>query len=197
MRGVAGAGAILAAANAAADVIEQRVGNPQREFTEPERAALLAAQAFMFNAAADCWPGWQVAENDAGDISETLNAGLTLAHRSSALVHRLALGAVREGTSHWMIGAYELALKRRDDAVASFSTALLRHTEAKAPGLVLLAQGYIAIAYEAAGRPLPVGTPGCDEILSALANSALEDASEFSNQLQTARRIFASGDEPA
>jgi hypothetical protein len=191
MRGVADAGAILAAANAAADAIEQRVGNAERELTEPERAALGAAQAFMFNAAADCWPGWQVAENDTADKSESLNAGLALARRSSSLVHRLQLGAVREGTAHWMIGAYDLALGRWDDALASFSTALIRYTDAQAPALVLLARGYIAIAYEAAGRPLPEGSADFDSILSALASSTLEDAAAFSDQLQTARRIFA------
>src|ERR1700721_2548241 len=48
---------LLAAANAAADEIEQRVGE---RLDDAERQALTAVRRFTFNAAADCWPGWSV-----------------------------------------------------------------------------------------------------------------------------------------
>jgi hypothetical protein len=97
--------AILAAANAAADAIGQRVSVCSND---AERAALTAVRRFTFNAAADCWPGWSVA-GPAVDASSLL-AALQLAQRSAALVASLALGSLREGTATWLTGAFELAL---------------------------------------------------------------------------------------
>ena len=49
--------ALLAAAKAAADEIEHRVGE---RWDDAQRQSLIAVKRMTFNAAADCWPGWSV-----------------------------------------------------------------------------------------------------------------------------------------
>jgi hypothetical protein len=114
--------AIIAAANAAADAIEQRVVVCSND---AERAALTAVKRFTYNAAADCWPGWSVT-GPAVDASSLL-AALQLTQRSAALVESLALGSVQEGTAIWLSGAFELALRRLTEASSSFARASVLH----------------------------------------------------------------------
>jgi hypothetical protein len=71
---------LLAAANAAADEIEQLVGE---RLDDAERQALTAVRRFTFNAAADCWPGWSVP--DKPPEKRNLLVALALAQRSARL----------------------------------------------------------------------------------------------------------------
>src|SRR5438552_8394838 len=86
LRGVADQQAIITAANAAADAIEIRVDPAAPVLAEAERAALVAAQKLMFNAAADCWPGWEVTSDKPPATRVDLQGGLELARWSSLLV---------------------------------------------------------------------------------------------------------------
>jgi hypothetical protein len=183
---------IVAGAEAAADAIEARVGQSSSALTAAEREALMAAQRVCFNAAADRWPGWEEASQWPAPTRAELHRGLALARRSSALVHRLDLGPLREGTSHWMIGAYHLALGETDDALAAFSLAVSRYQSAPAPGPAWLTQGYIAITYEAAGRARPDGVASFEEAQAAIAAGGFEDAGAWDKQLDVARRAFTS-----
>jgi hypothetical protein len=91
---------------------------------EPARAALTTVRRFTFNAAADCWPGWSL---EAPVIDEeTLLISLTIAQRSATLVDKLGLGALQEETARWLVGAFELALRRFPDAASSFFIAWQR-----------------------------------------------------------------------
>lgn len=182
--------AILASANLAADEIECRIDAAAPVLSETERAALLALQVMTFNAAADCWPGWEVTPAKEVRSRVDLLGGLDLARRSPVLVHRLNLGALREGTAHWMVGAYELALGQTNEAVYSFSLAVACYDAAETPGLAWLARGYIAIAYETADRARPGGVAGLDEALAAIKTGGFEDAASLRDQLDVARRVF-------
>jgi hypothetical protein len=179
---------IIAAVNAAAAPIEARIAQSGGEMTEAERAVLGAAQRLSFNAAADGWPGWEEGQRRS---REDLQRGLDLAHRSFDLVQRLGLGPAREGTANWMIGAYHIALGDTDAALASLSVAVSHYRSASAPGPVLLTQGYIAIAYEAAGRIQPDDVMGFGDVLAAIRSGGFEDAAFFCAQLAVARRVFA------
>ena len=190
LRGVADRQAIIIAANAAADAIEARVDPAAPVLTETERAALVAAQALTFNAAADCWPGWEIAPDKAAVSRVDLQGGLDLARRSFAMVQRLRSGALREGTAHWMVGAYQLALGQIDDAVSLLSLSVVRYQDARAPGLAWLARGYIAIAYETANQSRPDAVATFDEVLVAIETGGFEDAAEWREQLNIARRVF-------
>jgi len=182
---------IIAAARAAVDAIEAAVGQPSRSLTDDERAALMAAQRLAYNAAADGWPGWDDAPPPRPDSPEDLRRGFELACRSQVLVQRLDLGPVRQGTGQWMIGAYHLALDEIDAALTSFGSGLTQCELAPAPGLAWLLRGYIAIAHEVAGRPLAEGVATFDEVQAAIRAGAFDDASEWCDQLTTARRVFA------
>jgi hypothetical protein len=182
---------IVAETEAAADAIEARVGQPSGELAADERDALMATQRLCFNAAADGWPGWEEASQWPPPTKAELNKGLALARRSSVLVHRLDLGPRREGTSHWMIGAYYLALGETDAALAAFSLAVSHYQSAPAPGPAWLVQGYIAIACEAAGRARPDGAASFEEAQAAIAAGGFDDAVGWGKQLDVARRVFA------
>lgn len=182
--------AMLVWVKAAADALEARVDPAAHVFTESERAALVAAQGMTYNVAADCWPGWEVASAQDVRPKVSLRDGLDLARRSYALVQRVQLGPVREGTAQWMIGAYQLALDEIDEAIATFSAAIDRYQAGGAPGAAWLTRGYIAIAHERAHRPLPAGVASFEETLNALETGGFQDATEWRAQLNVARRVF-------
>jgi hypothetical protein len=177
---------LLTTASAAADEIEQRVGESR---TDAERQALLTAKRFTYNAAADCWPGW----NEKSPDADILLAALALAQRSARLVKTLDLGPLQEGTGTWLCGAFELALGRYADAAGAFTTARQHYIAAKAPGLVLLTEGYAAIVREIAGDQVPAGGEGLDQITARIAAGGFEDGAEWVEQLRTALKVFAQG----
>ena len=180
---------IVAAAKDADSAIQARLGAADDGLSAEQRAALLAAKRLLFNAAADCWPGWSV-DSPRGSEAELLGA-LELARRSGQLVEQLALGAAQEGTAIWLEGAFELALGRPDAALASFGRAERRYRDVPAPAQVLLMQGYAAIASAAGAASPPEGAESLDRILAALASDDFEDGKEFQDQLRVAHRIFA------
>jgi hypothetical protein len=177
--------AIIAAANAAADAIEQRVGV---RLNDAERAALTAARRFTFNAAADCWPGWSVT-GPAVDASSLL-AGLQLAQRSAALVESLALGSLQEGTGIWLSGAFELALRRLTDASSSFARARQCYITAAAPGLVLLMDGYLAIVQRLAANASQADAEHFEQVCARIGAGGFEDGPAWIEQLRTALKVF-------
>jgi hypothetical protein len=179
----------VAAAKQADSAIQARLGAAAEALSAEQRAALLAAKRLLFNAAADCWPGWAV-DSPRGSEADLLGA-LELARRSGQLVEQLALGATQEATAIWLEGAFELALGRADAALASFGRAEQRYRDVPAPAQILLMQGYAAIACAAGAASPPEGVEALDRILAALAEDDLEDGPEFRDQLLVAHRIFA------
>ncbi|MBS0419392.1 MAG: hypothetical protein JSR66_16905 [Proteobacteria bacterium] len=191
---------LIAAAQAAADAIEHRVGpgwaqptSRQREPDAPrpigaagaagpsaEHQALLAAQRFTFNVAADCWPGWALPKEPPDP--RNLLAALELARHSVALVKKLELGPLRVGTGTWLCGAFELALGRRAAAVNTFTDSLQHYRDAHAPGLALLTEGYLAIAR----------AENVENVCAQIAAGGYQDGGEWIEQLRVAAQVFAS-----
>ena len=179
--------ALLASAKAAADEIERRVG--ENWINAAEREALIRVRRFTFNAAADCWPGW--AEPDRPADTRNLLDALALARRSAEIVAKLGLGKVQDGTGTWLIGAFELALGRYTEATRAFDSAREHYVAAKAPGLVLLTEGYTAIVRQIAGPHVPGGTDDLDHVCAKIAAEDFKDGAEWIEQLRTARKVFA------
>jgi hypothetical protein len=177
---------LIASANAAADEIMRRIG--ENSVNAVEREALIRVKRFTFNAAADCWPGW--GESHALADTQTLLGALTLAQRSAELVTKLGLGKLQDGTGTWLIGAFQLALGRYTEAARVFDRAHEHYLAAKAPGLVLLTEGYAAIVREAAGAPMP-GADDLDHVCAKIAAGSFEDGAEWIDQLRTASKVFA------
>ena len=181
--------AIIAAATAAEAAIRARVAQEPRPSPDDERAALIRVKRMLYNAAADCWPGWAPPDGPHASAAD-LEAALGLARSSADLVDTLALGAMQEGTARWLIGAFELALGCFDDALASFAVAEERYHAAPARGLALLTQGYAALTYEVARRERPANVPDFDAVLTALVAGGFPDGDFFCDQLRTARGVF-------
>ena len=180
--------ALLAAATAAADEIEHRIGEGR---SDAEREALLAVKRFSFNAAADCWPGWSV--SDIPPDTQNLLIALELARRSARITKQLDLGPIQEGTGAWLCGAFELALGRYTEAADTFAVAHQHYIAAPAPGLALLVEGYKAILRQVAGHQVPAGGEDLDQINARIAAGDFEDGAEWIEQLQTAQRVFVRG----
>jgi hypothetical protein len=177
---------LLAAANAAADEIEQRVGEP---LNDAEREALTAVRRFTLNAAADCWPGWSVP--DKPPERQTLLVAQQLAQRSVRLVKKLNLGSLQEGTGIWLCGAFDLALGKHVEASSAFGVARQHFIAAKAPGLALLTEGYIAIVRQITDLQVPADAEDLQQITARIAAGAFEDGADWIEQLRTALKVFA------
>jgi len=169
-------GELASVAADAADAIEARVGVGS---TEADRQALLAVKRFTYNVAADCWPGWTVP--DLPPDPGILAAGRDLARRSLGLVRKLGLGSIQKGTGIWLVGAFELALGRNAEAAATFADAREHYLAGGAPGLVLLTEGYIAIAH---------GGGELEAVCGKIAAGGFENGAEFVQQLRTALRAL-------
>lgn len=174
--------ALLGTAEAAAEEIERRVGAYQ---SDDARAELTAVKRFTFNAAADCWPGWSIPK--ARPNTQVLNRALEMARRSLGLVRKLGLGPIQEGTGIWLVGAFELALGRYLDAHSTFAIARTLYVEAPAPGLALLAEGYMAIACQLAGDQAPASADDLDGICAKILTGGFEEGADWVEQLHTAR----------
>ncbi|MES5484823.1 hypothetical protein QMZ05_18865 [Bradyrhizobium sp. INPA03-11B] len=183
LRGAGDDAALLAAARDAADEIERHPDAPDSDRTE----ALKVAQRLTFNAAADCWPGWSVSDRPI-DPDRLLTAR-ELAERSLRLVERLELGPMRVATGIWLVGAFDLALGRYDEASRLFGDARGQYGAANAPGLVLLVDGYAAIVRQIGNRP--ASGDDLDQICARIAAGGFKDGDEWIAQLRTALEVFA------
>ncbi|MHC1947018.1 hypothetical protein IF803_21785 [Bradyrhizobium sp. UFLA06-06] len=182
LRGAGDDAALLAAARDAADQIERRRGAQDGD----EREVLMMVQRWTFNAAADCWPGWRVSDKPINQ--DNLLAARELAERSLALVRSLGLAPLREGTGVWMVGAFDLALGRYDDASRLFRDAREQYVAASAPGLVLLVDGYAAITRQVSRHA--ADGDDLDKVCQRIAAGGFEDGDEWIAQLRTALEVF-------
>lgn len=184
LRGAGDDAALLAAARDAADQIERRRG----ALDDDEREALKMVQRMMFNAAADCWPGWSVSGKPIK--SDHLLAARDLAERSLDLVQELGFGPLRLGTGAWLVGAFDLALGRYLEAIDIFRGARQNYVAASAPGLVLLIDGYVAIARQLAGNQASSRGDDLDQVCMRIAVGGFEDGNAWIAQLRTALAAF-------
>jgi len=178
--------ALLAAPRDAADQIGRGCGAQDGD----AREALMMVQRWTFNAAADCWPGWSVSDKPISP--DNLLAARELAERSLGLVRTLELGPLREATGVWMVGAFDLALGRYDEASQLFREARVQYVAANAPGLVLLTEGYVAIVRQV-GKQAADGDD-LDQVCTRIAAGGYEDGDEWIAQLRTALQVFARKD---
>jgi tetratricopeptide (TPR) repeat protein len=146
------------------------------------------AKILAFNTAANCWPGW----GDVGiDIKEDhLQAGMRLAVLCRDLVVELNLGHKERGTTHWLIGALDLAMGRYAEALAELQRAKGEFQAGGDLDLALMADGYMALALKAQPESRFAGGHELDRILLLLGNRGSKDAQFFANQLITADRVL-------
>jgi hypothetical protein len=157
---------------------------------EVARETTRRAQAFAFNAAANCWPGWDDEGVVLGD--EQVARGLALATRSRELVLALGLGADRVGTAHWLVGALELAAGRAASAQATFAQAG-RAYESLGAGSVeaLMAQGYLALARKIQADAQVASSQELAAAIERLRALGSRKGVFFADQIATADRVFS------
>ncbi|MGY4476557.1 hypothetical protein [Bradyrhizobium sp. USDA 3364] len=181
--------ALLAAARDAADQIERR---RRGALDGDAHEALRIVQRMTFNAAADCWPGWSVTGKPINP--DHLLAARDLAERSLDIVQELELGPLRLGTGAWLVGAFDLALGRYLEAIDIFRGARQSYVDARAAGLVLLTDGYVAIARRLAGDRTSSRDEDLDQICKRIAAGGFDDGDAWIAQLRTALNAFARQD---
>jgi hypothetical protein len=147
------------------------------------------AKVLAFNTAANCWPGW----GDAGiEINQDhLQAGLKLAVLSRDLVSELTLGHKQRGTAHWLIGALALAMGQHAEALAEFQRAKGEFETGGDSDLILMAEGYAALALKAQPESRLAGDHELARILLLLDNRGSKDAQFFAKQLITAEQCLS------
>lgn len=151
--------------------------------SEPEIATALKrrARAICFNAAANCWPGWddEGVTIDDGHVA----AGRGLAGLCLGLAEELGLGPEAQGTSHWLVGALELALGDVEAARSAFAEAEQCYASLgdDAPQTVM-ARGYDALAAKD-GAAL-------NEAMERLHALGTDDAQFFAEQIRKAEQVF-------
>jgi hypothetical protein len=162
--------------------------------SDPEVAANLKrrAHAMSFNAAANCWPGW----DDEGVTIEDaeVKAARSLAGTCLALAHDLDLGPKGLGTAHWVIGALELALGRFSAARAAFQDAQRSYAALgeEAPQK-LMAQGYDALAAKLGNVSSDECSAALKEALERLHSLGTEGGQFFADQIARAERVLSTG----
>jgi hypothetical protein len=172
----------------AADEVERRIDGTS--WNEAERNGLMVIQRLTYNAAADRWPGWSVPSKPADP--SVLVAARELAQRSAKIVERLGVGRLREGTGIWLVGAFDLALGRYEDASRHFIVAREHCVAASAPALVLLMEGHLAIAQQIGGDGGAFGQGSAlDEVCARISAGDYEDGAAWVAQLRTALAAFA------
>ena len=152
---------------------------------EPEAATELKrrARAICFNAAANCWPGW----GDEGVVIDDAHiaAGRALASLCRELAQELGLGAEAQGTSHWLVGALELALGDVAAARAAFAAADRSYAALgeDAPQTLMI-RAYDALAMSDSGGP------ELSDALERLDALGTEDGTFFASQIRKAEQVF-------
>jgi tetratricopeptide (TPR) repeat protein len=134
-----------------------------------------ALKPITYDIGSFCWPGWD--EPGITVDETTLAFGADVAALNLDLALRLQRPPLAQAMAHWLVGAYELATGRRDDAARYFERALaLARTSADRP-TELLMSAYLAVAEE--------------RIVSAESFACIEDGPALIAQVETAARVFA------
>lgn len=149
------------------------------------------AKTTAYNAAANCWPGW----GDEGVEIEAahVEAGLRLAVLARDLVRELKLGAKETGTSHWLVGALELAAGRLEEATLDFERSEKAYELGGHSAQQLMARGYSALACKKNPASSALGAKALADVMKALREDGSKEAFFFADQLATADKIFCDG----
>lgn len=138
-----------------------------------DEAHLGFVKSIAYDVGSFCWPGWN--EPGIAPGPDALALGAEAAALNLALAERLHRPALVFANAHWLVGAYELAAERSDEALRSFERAHAFAADDRPTELLM--SGYVAMAR---GEQ-----PSTDEL------AALEDGDELIAQLEGATKRFA------
>jgi hypothetical protein len=151
------------------------------------------AKTIAFNVGANTWPGWG---DDGVHIScDQRKAGLAAAMLSLRLVNELNLGPQRMGTSHWLVGAHQIAARQYEAAIEAFDAAAQAFAAAGDRAAETMARGYRALAGKLRRENVAAAQAELDRVLQDLAQQGSEAAKFFQSQIARADHIFCEGPE--
>lgn len=153
---------------------------------DPDEATRLrgTAKTIAYNLASFTWPGWD-------ESGVTLTTADVADGRDAARLNlRLAILLGRPDKSladaWWLIGAHALAVRNAAEAAEAFAEARAFAELAGEPGRIAMLDGYAALA-DSLGDGAP--TDRFEEAIATL--RGLADGASYVEQLETARRVFA------
>jgi len=146
------------------------------------------AKTIAYNAAANCWPGW--GDEGVEIVGAHLEAGLKLALLGRDIAGELNLGAKQMGTSHWLVGALELAAGHLQEAAIDFERSEKAYELSGSSVQQLMARGYSALACKKNPASSTRGANALTEVMKLLRDDGSQEAVFFANQLATADKIF-------
>jgi hypothetical protein len=147
-----------------------------------------AAKAISFNVGANTWPGWgdEGIEIAAGERE----AGMEMALLSCRLAQELDLGQKQIGTSHWLLGAHQIAANCPEAAIRELDMATDAFASAGEDACKMMARGYRAMAQKLRPETRVLAQAELDQILRDLAEEGGENAKFFREQIIVADRIL-------
>ncbi|MDP9044987.1 MAG: hypothetical protein M3O01_09295 [Pseudomonadota bacterium] len=145
------------------------------------------AKELTYNAANNCWPGWD--EEGVEIDAEHLRRADVLARASERLVQDLDLDHRQAGNAAWLVGALALARDERDAARHEFELAAAAFAKGGDTAYELMARAYSALVadLQSSGRSR---RESLGAAVQALRDEGSGDATFFADQLGTAQRLF-------
>jgi hypothetical protein len=151
------------------------------------------AKTIAFNIGANTWPGWG---DDGVHIScDQRKAGLAAAMLSLRLVNELNLGPQRMGTSHWLVGAHQIAARQSEAAIEAFDAAAQAFAAAGDHAAETMVRGYRALAGKLRRENAAAAQAELDRVLQDLAQQGSDAAKFFRSQIARADHILCEGPE--
>ena len=147
------------------------------------------AKTLAYNLASFTWPGWD--EPGVTPTPADLADGRDAARLNLRLAILLGKPDRALADAWWLIGAHAMASRDLADAADAFAEARAFARRAGEAGREAMLDGYAALVESLAN---PVAIDLFDESIAALRANA--DGSSYAEQLVTARRVFASRQEP-
>jgi tetratricopeptide (TPR) repeat protein len=159
------------------------------EQSNPELALELrrAAKGFAYNFASFAWAGWD--EPGVVITSADHAAGFDAARLNLRLAIELERGDLPASRAYWLVGAYQLADGKYNQAVSSFEEGIKFAKQADATVDELLNHGYILVTKMLA-TPDDTSIPVAYENLKT-AFQQVEHGGDFVQQLDTAYQVFS------
>lgn len=153
------------------------------------------AKQMAYNLSANAWRGW----DDPGIVISPTEerVGFDLALLNLRLGRELQRGPEPLGNAHWLSGAYQMAIGNHSDAESEFLAAEEQFGLAGKPDQNTMCRGYRMLSRHLATPSDADCNSQFHQILQQLRDSGSEDGKFFSEQLETAYRVFSYPDSSA
>lgn len=146
-----------------------------------------AAKTIAYNLGANTWPGWD--DSGVKPSQADVAVGLDAARLNLRLGLELKRGPGPIAAAHWLLGAQLMAAGKYAESAREFQTSAGISREAKDAASELMSFGYSGLA-KMLGKLGPEGEREFRAARERLESEKIKDGKFFSDQLETARKVF-------